>query len=654
MRFPLRYWLPACVLLVFVVFAAPVAAQDDGLGDEDTEFAGEEEEQQEEEQDRIVPGSLGRPFENAPDQQSTRPEFHPTYRLRYGHDLDVSKWDHDFRMNYQVTERLRFNASSLITLKENDVLKRMNRRETWNAGLSFGVTDAIDMGVKLNRNRQVDVRNEGKPNEVRSFRDRETVNLTTSYAKTHLSGLETSLSVSAGLEKNEYADVRSEGSTQSIDGGIKITPIDDLSAEFGYTGNHSILDTKQGALQSTDESIDHRMSGILKYAWGGHSIDVSLRRSMSEKDYPKLQQTEHREQESEDAGVSGNFALVPGLQAKISYDFSRDRSFYEIETTRDSDLKSRVVDARLSYELAETNMSVELRSGTDRNEYFSTQSGNTYSKSFAATISRSFGNRLSARLVGRTSLHSHHFDDIEANDQDRDLFAEEVNLTVNYNPRSDLSTSLNVSVKEDQLIYIRTSRSGDSKTTQTYRVRPNFSKTFGNGVTLGQIYELSADYTFYRYNRDSNFLIRNFAVTTSVDWPIRGSLKLSADHKYRAQDEGSYVEDEYGVERYGRNSERDEQTLGVTVSYKLAGLIDIEVNQTFGVQEKWRVEDGARNLSWTRHDTSITGKAGLEYTLRDGTTVSASVSKTSRDATRIAESQREVWRASVTINRTFF
>jgi len=647
MRF--GYSTALCLILALSLCASLAGAQDDDLGGGETGSEGAEGSGE-----AIEPGSLGRPFQNAPSQGPSRPEFRPTYRLKYGHDLDVSTWDHDFRMDYQITERLKLNASSSILLKENDVLKRMNRRENWKAALNFGVTSAVDMGLRLNRNRQIDIRNEGKPNETRSFRDNETVKLTTSYKKTHLTGLETTLSVSAGLEKNEYADVRSVGNTQSIDGGLKFTPMENLSADFGYSGQHSLLDTEQGSLQSKDESVGHNMRGSIKYSWGDQSLDFGLRRSSSEKDYPKLEQTEHREQERESAGVTGEFAIVENLGAKISYDYSRDRSFYTIETSRDSDLKSRVVDARLSYEVAKTQLSVELRSGKDRKEYFSTQSGNTYSKSLAATATRSFGDRMNATLVGRSSLHSHHFDDTEANDQDRDLFAEEVNLTVNYNPAKHLRATLTASIKEDQLVYIRTSRSGDSKTTQTYRVRPGFTREFENGVTFGQSYELSADYTFYRYNRDSNFLIRNLVVSTTVGWTARSGLSLSADHRYRAQDEGSYVEDENGVERYGRNSERDDHTMGLSVRHKIADLISIEVTQTFGVQQKWTVEEGVRSFSWRRTDTSITGRASLDYTFEGGATLSASISKTSRDATRIAESQREIWRASVTINRTFF
>jgi hypothetical protein len=143
-------------------------------------------------------------------------------------------------------------------------------------------------------------------------------------------------------------------------------------------------------------------------------------------------------------------------------------------------------------------------------------------------------------------------------------------------------------------------------------------------------------------------------ITTGVSWKPFSPLDLSIEHTFRAQDEGSYVKDEQGVEGYGRNSERSDQSLGFTVRYRIADLISIEVKQTLGVQDKWRInEDGSRTRVWDKYDTSILGKASTEYSLDDGTKLTASIARTLRDATSISERQREVWNIAVTLDRTF-
>ena len=239
------------------------------------------------------------------------------------------------------------------------------------------------------------------------------------------------------------------------------------------------------------------------------------------------------------------------------------------------------------------------------------------------------------------------------NDQDRDLFDIEGTFQLDYNPRSDIRTSVVIKVREDDLIYIRTSRTGDNKKSETYSIHPSITKTFGRGVSVTQRYDLSADYTFYTYDPDSNFLIRNFAVITGLDWePIVG-LRLALNHTYRGQDEGAYTPDADGVERYGRNTERNDNRVDITVRYRIFGLVGLEVRQEFSVQKRYRYQDGVKLPSTEKYDTSITGRAVADHTWDSGTELSLSVARTHRDATNIVERQREVWDILVELSKTF-
>ena len=222
-----------------------------------------------------------------------------------------------------------------------------------------------------------------------------------------------------------------------------------------------------------------------------------------------------------------------------------------------------------------------------------------------------------------------------------------------YTPRNDISTSLTVKMREDNLIYIRTTRTGDNKTSQTYSVHPSITKRFGSRVSVTQKYRLSADYTFYTYDSDANFLIRNFVIDTSLDWSPIDRLKLGGTHEYRAQDEGSYVEDALGVERYGTSSERHNHRLSLSVGYAFFGIIDVEARQVLSTQTKWKIDDGEKDLAWEKFDTTLSGKASADHTLADGTTIKFSFGRTYRDATNILDRQREIWDISVDASKTF-
>ncbi|MBD3348320.1 MAG: hypothetical protein GF400_03870 [Candidatus Eisenbacteria bacterium] len=643
MSVPRGILLIALLMAAILLAAAPLCAQDedvdDGEGEEQEETAGRG--------DGSWAGTL------RGQQTAYDPEFHPTYKLTFDRDQDVSSWKHNFSMNYSFTPKVAFNASSNIVLRENEALERLNRQETWNAGLTLALSEAISTGIRFRRTDQEDVRNPGESNEVRTFRERESFKLTTDYRKTFLDGIGVTLGVAGGFEKNEYANVRSRGSSQSVNAGLNYTAPMGIATSFQYSGGHSLLDSEQGALESTDESFDHNLSGHFEYTWMSNAFVAEVKRGVSSKEYPKEEQTEHRRADTDAVNLKADLKLVENLTSLITLGYTRSRTEYSIETSKDNDLKARSVRASLGYAFGDTKFTAEMNSEKKRNEYYDTQTGNQYSNALGASITQDFGDKLRAVVRGRTSLLSHQYDDIEENNQDRDLYDQEATLQVDYTPRSDIRTSLYVKVREDNLIYIRTSRTGDNKTSQSYTVQPSIRKSFGDRVSVSQKYGLSADYTFYTYDPDSNFLIRNFSVDSSIDWSPFRALKLSFSHRFRSQDEGSYVEGDDGIERYGKNSERDNHSVGLNLTYKLFGFIDVKVSQSLSTQKRWNVEDGARELAWEKFDTTLSGKASADYELPSGTKLKFNVARTYRDATNIIDRQREVWDISLNIDKTF-
>jgi hypothetical protein len=665
MRYHLRAFLP--LVLLFVLLSAVTPAVADETGGDETEGAAADTvnaDEGDQPQHGIGDGDPSQ-FQNAPGSDEDRDAesvlglrsgrvFHPTYKVEHKRDQDVASWTHNFTMNYPLSGKISFSANTNITTRTNDAANRLNRQENWSAGLNMRVTDAIGTGLTFRRNRHLDIQNEDKPNESRSQREKETVNLTTSYDKTYTNGINVSLGASAGLEKNKYLDVKSHGATQGITGRLSYSPMSGLSTLFDYSGNHSFLDSQQGDLSSTDELFDHNLGGHVDYKWGGHTFTVDMRRTTGKKEYPKNEQTEVKQQESETTGVSADLQLLDGMSAKVGFDYSRRQQYYQVEPSRNNDISSRGVDAHVTYNIGKTSFKADLGSDHKRNDYFDVQTGDNYTKTLSMNLTQTFTDAFDASLRSKVSLLSVHYDDIEENDQDRDLYNQEATLILNYRMTSDITTGLNVKIREDQLIYIRRTRTGDNKTTQKYAVEPFIRKNFTPRFSANQRYTLSADYTFYTYDEDSNFLIRNFSVSTGLNWKPFDPLSLTIDHTYRSQDEGSYVKDTSGLETYGKSSERADHSMTLGLKYKIADLVSIEVTQNLNVQDKWRInEDGSRTRTWDKFDTSIVGKAITEYSLADGTTLKASVARTLRDATSISDRQRQVWNISVTLNRTF-
>jgi hypothetical protein len=621
------------LVAMLVALSAPALAQE-----------GEEEE---ESQDRT------QDFLNEPQAAAMPRGFNPRYDLSYSRDQDISKWGHDFNLSYRLSNRVSFTTTTNIVTRRNDVLDRDNRQENWKTSLNIGVSSAITTGLRYSRVKQTDVRNEGTDSETRTFRDREGASLSAAYKKSFLTGLSLSLGSSAGIEKNEYSNVKNRGSNQAVNAGLTYRRGDSMVTEVGYNGTHSLLDSEQGALESQDESFSNTIRASFDYKWSSHGVRANMSRTAGVKEYPKDEQTERREQDTENAAVTATIGLVEGLTTRLGFNYSRSKVSYDIESSKDSEITTRGVDGNLSYTLGGTSMSATLRSERKRNEYYDFRTGDQRSGSFGVSISHSFGEKLDVSGQWRVGLTAHYFDDTKNNDQDRDLYDQETSFDLTYKPRKDVSAGLNVRVRENQLIYIRTSRSGDTKTSETYAVSPWVRKVFSPRFSVKQTYTLSADYTFYRYDEDSNFLIRNFGVATSAEWKVLAPLSLTIGHEYRAQDEGSYREDEQGVERYGRNSERDDQRISLTLKYRLFDFVDLEVSHDYSVQTRWTFREGEREFAWERYDTSVSGKAIANHEFADGTTLNVTVGRKHRDATNIVERQREVWDISLNIVKTF-
>jgi len=595
---------------------------------------------------------IERPFQR-PEGGGFDREFHPIYKLSYGRDQDVTSWNHDFDMSYPLTKRLMFRATTKITIRDNEVLNRENRNENWNIGLNLPLSQVISTGVRYVRTVQRDARNQGMPNETTSFREKDSMDLNLGFAKTYLSGLHLSMGGTAGMEKNRYSDVESAGSRQSVNASVRYSPHERFSTDFGYQGSHSLLDSEQGGVESEDESFGHTMTGRMDYRWGEHSMTADLRRAMALSEYPKNLETETREQDTDGAAINASIFLLPGLETKLTYDYNRSQSYYAIETTRDSDITTRAVRGNVNYTIGETKYGFDLRSDTKRNEYFDSQTGDVFTSSLLATVQHDAGEKVNMELRGRMTLLSLHYDLIEENDQDRDLYDRELSLRLDYDPWPDFATGVQVKVREDRLIYIRTSRTADNKSTQTFSIQPFIRKVFSPVFSLRQRYELSADYTLYTFDRDSNFLIRNFGVSTGAEWKPIDPVRVIVNHTFRSQDEGSYLADESGVERYGKNSERVENRIDFTVRYRIFGIIGFELRHDFSVIRRWAFVDGVRRLANEKYDSSISGRAVADHTWEDGTKFEFSVARTHRDATNIVERQRQVWDITANISKTF-
>jgi hypothetical protein len=147
-------------------------------------------------------------------------------------------------------------------------------------------------------------------------------------------------------------------------------------------------------------------------------------------------------------------------------------------------------------------------------------------------------------------------------------------------------------------------------------------------------------------------LVRNSSLSTRFRVPVFRKLNLNVRHNYKFQDQGSYRE-EGKARLYGKSAERESHVFTVACSYRIGEQLSFLVRQSYFLQQNWKYQEGKKELDYETRSTEITGRAGFEYALGEGSNLSFSVEQNRKEGERVSEAFRKYWNVELEISHVF-
>jgi hypothetical protein len=631
-----------CVTLILVLAAVPgvVLAQDDD--EEETvspegEFAGTDE-----------PGEprKGIGF------------LHPSYSVNYGVDRDVQKWSHNFNLSQPFGSSISLDSKVGITRNENAGFDRVTTNENWNTGLSFNPAQDFSLRTSFSRKLYKTTTEVGIGSSGGTRNLTESFAVSAEYNKPLIGFLESRIKGSGGLSNTDHTGVRGTSRDQGLETSLSYSPFKEFSMKFDYSGKQSFVDYE--GLGRDSERADSKISSRISYdseLLG--AVNISLDRSNKIQEYPveldSIWQVESRTIDQKSVSVSSQ--MNPGnIQLSVNYLLSNNQTDYALGTFPWTDVTKRNLSADLTYKLWGVTFRGNFGRQKSRDKKLTKDSGLEDQQDLGGSMSFRLGSRTNFTFRGNMSLFSYFYDDPE-HDLDRDLYGLNGSFSVTHKINEKISMKLDGSYNESRDVYVRASRSSQNKTAESFNLNPSYIFNVNKWLKLEQTFALIANYTFYHFDDDQNALIRYVKMNTSADLKPLPKLTVGISHSYSYYDQGSYTEDDRGVESFGRTGENVEQDMNIKVTYRPSKNVSLGATQKLSIDRRWDFNSETNAMEFQRQnlDTSFSANISFSFRVADGSTLRADVRKSNRyaEGRNLRDADKDFWHASVTVSKTF-
>ncbi len=583
---------------------------------------------------------------------------HGTYQTNYDVNRTVQSWTQTFNTPYSIGNlRINSNVSYGYSTDSNNERKTVNRiaRTSFN----YLPLEGLKLGLALDVTRN---NMETPTADTRSKTDREKIQLTGEYSFSPLD--EWTMNVSAktggvdellenrtvgrqGRGRSSSADFRSnykpwEFMTWGLDLGTDVTSLDSEDSKTG-------LKTKdKNTGESYRTSFDFRPGNV----WGA---SLGLRRLESQFQYPKEEEQETKTGLSNAGDVSFWIKPLDKMNLNLSASVERKTIDFAVERVRSTLTEVESFNGDFSYELFGVRMETRMSWDDQRSEYGSgpevpisvlSQAGYLYTRSLQGSLSRNLGKKVEARANADISLRSYDFDDKENNPDDRDLLNQNLSLDATYTPTRKFSTGLGLSKRTSELVYISPEKSTNNREAETYAVTANFTYRMSPTTSISQNTRMSADYSFYEFSDERDFLLRNTILHTVLRTRVMRGVGLVFIHDYRHQDQGG-VSRRGGTVYYGRTGDNDRHDLTVMVDYEPVSGVNMTVSQRFQQDKRFSISEEDRTLVGESERAELLARMNVKYKITDNTNFDGRFERMDSSA------EGRYWRVTATFRRNF-
>ncbi len=258
-------------------------------------------------------------------------------------------------------------------------------------------------------------------------------------------------------------------------------------------------------------------------------------------------------------------------------------------------------------------------------------------------ISHQFTPTLTVDLNGSTQLLQSFYLDYEANPRDRDQVDSSVNLRLSSTPFKPIVATINVAYSGSEFINIDASESGNNRTRSLYELRPGFTYTMNQWLTITQSYGLAIEFTDYTYKSTDNYLDRNLTFTNTFLFRPMRDIDFKFEYALYLHDTGSYLPDPAtGEDLLDVQSEDRRDRTNIRVDYRVNPRVKV-----FGENLYSRFENRflASDTKTVTTDGQIRVGTMGDYDWGSGRKLSFTVARVKRFSPFGAEAEKNYWDA---------
>jgi hypothetical protein len=230
--------------------------------------------------------------------------------------------------------------------------------------------------------------------------------------------------------------------------------------------------------------------------------------------------------------------------------------------------------------------------------------------------------------------------------QDRDDLRMVGDLTLGYRPSTRWDTRISGQLLKKQALSIPAQSSASSYTTNSYQIGAEMSCQASPALKVAQKCTFSADYSFYDFDENRNFLTRLTEVRTTLTGHVGARADLALVHLWQFRDSGRFGRAAPGAARsYTRQTKDTYQVLEATTAYAFSDELRLSARQRIEVRDRTRLD--TRVTTHTREGLEFAGGMEMNHSFSQDFQVRAKVERT--QSTR----ERNFWRVNASASRNF-
>jgi hypothetical protein len=248
----------------------------------------------------------------------------------------------------------------------------------------------------------------------------------------------------------------------------------------------------------------------------------------------------------------GEMKPIDGLTLKLSTRHMEDLKDFAVEKTRFSRTVTNRLRGTAAYALGlRTTTNVRLEN-TEVLHDLGTQRADSYSEkkqSARLDFNHGFSSTFRVSLQTGASLNQNFYIDFELTPRDRDQLNQFVNLRINSAPFAKVTTDIYLSTSKTDIVSIHRSLSQNNRAETSFNLRPKFTYTVNERVSVTQEYGLNIEFTEFVFRENENFLDRNVTFTNRVNTQLTPSLSTELYYYLLLHDRGTYLRADPQAER---------------------------------------------------------------------------------------------------------